>query len=153
MAMEQLKEYLDGHGVKYTVLQHSKAFTASEIAQKAHVPGKEMAKSVIVKVDGKMAMAVLPSTYQVDFERLREAAGAGKVELASEDEFGHLFTDCELGAMPPFGNVYGLDVYVAERLTRREEIVFNACSHTELVRMSYEDFARLAQPTILKFST
>src|SRR5581483_4303591 len=133
------------------VITHSPAHTAQEIAASAHIPGREMAKTVIVKLDGRMAMAVLPASELIDLDLLADAAYAQRGELADEDEFRDRFPDCELGAMPPVGNLYGMDVYVAEELTQDEEIAFNAGSFTELVRMSYADFARLVKPRILRF--
>lgn len=118
----------------------------------AHIPGKELAKTVIVKVDGEMAMAVLPASYKVDFKLLKKAAKAKKVELADEKEFKDLFPECEVGAMPPFGNLYDMNVFVAESLAEGKEIAFNAGSHTELIKMSYADFEKLAEPTVLKYS-
>jgi Ala-tRNA(Pro) deacylase len=152
MPVNKLREFLDSNKVKYVMIKHSLAYTAQEVAASAHIPGKEVAKTVIVKIDGKMAMAVLPSSYRVDLDALKQATGAGDVVLATEDEFKDLFPECHAGAMPPFGNLYGMDVYVAESLREDEEIAFNACSHTELVRMSYSDFERLAKPKIVRFS-
>lgn len=152
MPVKKLKEFLDSNKVKYITISHSEAFTAQQVAASAHIPGQELAKTVMVKVDGEMAMAVLPASFQVDFELLKKTAGAGKVELASEKEFKGYFPNCEVGAMPPFGNLYGMEVYVAERLTEDEEIAFNAGSHTELIKMSYDDFERLVKPRVLKFS-
>jgi len=152
MPIKKLKEFLDSHNVEYITINHSKAYTAQKIAGSAHIPGKELAKSVIVKMDGKMAMAVLPASYQVNFNQLKIASGANKVEISSEHEFRDVFPDCELGAMPPFGNLYGMEVYVAKSLAEDEEIAFNACSHTELIKMKYKDFDNLARPKILKFS-
>jgi Ala-tRNA(Pro) deacylase len=133
-------------------MQHSSAYTAQEIAASAHIPGKELAKTVIVKIDGKMAMAVLPASYKVSFDQFKEAIGANEVRLAYEQEFIDKFPDCEVGAMPPFGNLYGLDVYVAESLADDEEIAFNACTHTELIKMNFNDFEQLVKPVRLKFS-
>jgi Ala-tRNA(Pro) deacylase len=152
MPVAKLRRYLDKNGVRYVVIDHGPAYTAQEIAAAAHVPGQELAKTVMISLDGRMAMAVLPASYQVDFDLLREATGAKRVGLADEEDFGQLFPDCDLGAMPPFGNVYGLDVYVAESLAKDEEIVFNACSHTQLIRMAYADFERMVQPKVLRFS-
>jgi Ala-tRNA(Pro) deacylase len=152
MPIDKLKDFLDEEKVKYVTISHSPAYTAQKIASTAHVSGKELAKTVIVKVDGKMAMAVLPASYMVDFDLLKQASAANEVELASEEEFKGLFPDCEPGAMPPFGNLYGMEVYVAQTLAEDDEIVFNACSHTLLIRMSYGDFERLARPKVVKFS-
>ena len=152
MPVKQLKEYLDAHNTKYVVITHSPAYTAQAIAASAHVSGKELAKTVMVKIDGKMAMAVLPASCQVDFNLMKEKTGAKKVELATEDEFKHLFPGCEVGAMPPFGNLYSMEVFAAEKLAEDEEIAFNAGSHTELIKMAYKDFERLANPKVLSFS-
>ena len=152
MPIEKLKTFLDKEGIKYVIITHSRAYTAQEAAASAHIPGREVAKTVMVKLDGRMAMAVLPASYHIDLEHLAGAAGAKKVSLASEHEFAALFPDCDTGAMPPFGNLYGLDVYVAESLTEDDEIAFAAGTHTELVRMGYNDFERLVKPKVLAFS-
>ena len=152
MPVKKLKEFLDGNGVKYVAINHSAAYTAQEIAASAHVRGKEMAKTVMVTLDGKMAMAVLPASRKVSFELLREAAGAKNVQLASEQAFRDMFAGCEVGAMPPFGNLYGLDVYVSPLLAEDEDIAFNAGSHTELVRLAYKDFERLVKPKLARIA-
>lgn len=149
MPLSRLITYLDENGKKYVVVKHAQAYTAQEVAASAHIPGKEMVKTVIVKVDGDMKMVVLPSTHNVDFDAIKKALGAGEVELASEDEFETLFPDCELGAMPPFGHFYEMDTLVAEVLTEDEEIAFNAGTHKELVKMSYSDYEELADPRII----
>jgi len=148
MPVQRLREFLDNHGVKYVSIRHSPAFTAQEIAASAHVPGKELAKTVMVKMDGRMAMAVLPASLKVDFKKIQEAAGAKHVDLAPEKEFRDMFPGCEVGAMPPFGNLYGMDVFVAPQLAEDEEIAFNAGNHTELLKLSYKDFERLVEPKI-----
>ncbi len=152
MPIRKLREFLDSHGVKYFVVSHSRAYTALEIAAVSHVPGKELAKTVMVIIDGKMAMVVLPASRQLDFDLLRQATGARDVELASEREFADLFPDCEIGAMPPFGNLYGMDVYVSEELEDDEEISFNAGALTELMRLPYNQFKRLVHPRVAKLS-
>jgi Ala-tRNA(Pro) deacylase len=152
MPVRKLKEFLDKEGVKYVTVTHSVAYTAQEIAARAHVRGQNLAKSVVVKLDGKMAMAVLPATFKIDFDLLREASGAKEVDLASEREFKDMFPDCDLGAMPPFGNLYGFDVYVAKTLTEGEEIAFNAGSHTELLKLPYAEFERLVKPKVVRIS-
>ena len=152
MPVRKLKEFLDKEGVKYVTVSHSVAYTAQEIAARAHVRGKNLAKTVMVKLDGKISMAVLPATFKVDFDLLQKASGAKEVELASEKEFKDLFPDCELGAMPPFGNLYGFDVYVAKTLAEDDEIAFNAGSHTELIKLPYADFERLVKPKVVRIS-
>lgn len=151
MPAQMIKEFLDSHGIRYLCTTHSKAYTAQEVAQLAHVPGQEMAKTVIVHADHRMVMAVLPASYKVDLNRLREVIGARKVQLATELEFKGLFPGCEPGAMPPFGNLYGLDVFVDPSLAEDEVIVFNAGTHTEVMRMLFRDFERLVRPKVLAF--
>ncbi len=152
MPIRKLREFLDSHAVRYFVVSHSPAYTAQEIAAAAHVPGKELAKTVVVTLDGKMAMVVLPASHQLDFDLLRKLTSARKVELASEKEFADVFPECEIGAMPPFGNLYGMDVYVSEELEDDDEIAFNAGAHTELLRLSYENYKRLVYPKVAKLS-
>jgi len=149
MPVEKLKKFLDENNVGYQSIKHSIAYTAHGVAASAHIHGKELAKTVIVKIDGKMAMAVLPANYRVDMDRLREAAGGSHVELADEKEFSAMFPGCAPGAMPPFGNLYGMDVYVDRSLEEDPEIAFNAGSHTELIKLSYNDFKRLVKPKIV----
>ncbi|MHB1044378.1 MAG: aminoacyl-tRNA deacylase [Thermoanaerobaculia bacterium] len=151
MPVRKLKEFLDQNGVRWVSIVHSPAYTAQEVAASAHVRGKELAKTVMVKVDGKPVMVVLPASQRVDFQVLREVTGGQNVVLASEAEFRELFPDCEAGAMPPFGNLYGMDVYVAPKLTEDEEISFNAGSHTELMKLRYADFERLVKPRVAAF--
>jgi len=150
MPVQKLKDFLDGHGTKYVTIRHSRAYTAQETAQSAHVPGKELAKTVMIKIDGAMAMVVLPGSERVDLAELKRATGAGKVELATEAEFKRLFPDCEVGAMPPFGNLYGMEVIASSKLAEDAEIAFNAGSHTELIKLAYADFERLAKPKLVK---
>ena len=152
MPAKKLKEFLDSEKVKYVTIGHSVAYTAQEIAASAHIPGQELAKTVVVKLDGEMVLAVLPATVRVDLELLRKASGAKSAELARENEFAGIFPGCELGAMPPFGNLYGLEVFVAQRLTEDEQIAFNAGTHIELIQLSYADFERLVRPRVLKLS-
>jgi Ala-tRNA(Pro) deacylase len=147
MPVERLKEYLNSENIKYVTIQHSEAFTANEIAESAHIPGKELAKTVMFNIDGEMAMVVIPASSQVDLGRLELAVGSENVSLADENDFKDEFPDCEVGAMPPFGNLYGMRVYVSQGVREDEEIAFNAGSHTELIRLAYRDFERLAQPT------
>jgi len=152
MPLGKVQEYLDGKKVKYVIKSHSVAYTTPEIAALAHVPGKEWAKTVIIKVDGEMAMAVLPASYRIDFNDLKNAIGQKNIELATEEEFENKFVDCELGAMPPFGNLYDMTVFVAESLAEDEEITFNACTHKKLIQMAYKDFENLVKPKVIKFS-
>jgi Ala-tRNA(Pro) deacylase len=148
MSVKKLREFLDANGVKYVAINHSAAYTAQEIAASAHVRGKELAKTVIVTLDGRMAMVVLPASHKIGFDLLQKASGAGNAQLAGEGAFRDMFPGCEVGAMPPFGNLYGMDVYVSPMLAKDEEIAFNAGSHTELIRLAYKDFERLVQPKV-----
>lgn len=149
MPAQKLREFLDREGVKYVIIRHSRAFTAQEIAASAHVSGQELAKSVVARLDGRTVLVVLPASQRVDFDALKAQVGASEARLATEQEFQDAFPDCELGAMPPFGNLYGVEVYVSKRLAEDEEIAFNACSHTELIRLAYRDFVRLAKPGVV----
>ena len=149
MPARRVKEFLDSKGVKYVIIKHSLAYTSQEIAASAHIRGKEMAKTVMVKVDGALAMAVLPAARMVDIDRLQEALGATSVEIAGEEDFRGTFPECELGAMPPFGNLYDMAVYVSPELQEDEEIAFNAGTHTELFRLAYKDFERLVRPQVV----
>jgi Ala-tRNA(Pro) deacylase len=152
MPAEKLKKFLDDNKVKYVSIKHSLAYTAQEIAASAHIHGRELAKTVVVKLDGKPAMAVLPANRRIDTDRLRRAALARSVELATERELEDLFPGCALGAMPPFGNLYGMKVYADAILAEDEEIAFNAGSHTELIRMAYKSFEVLVNPLLADIS-
>jgi Ala-tRNA(Pro) deacylase len=151
MPLASLREYLDKHHIKYVVISHSPAYTAQGIAALSHIPGRELAKTVVVKLDGESVMAVLPASFQVDLKLLKKETKAKSVELASEDEFKDRFPECETGAMPPFGNLYGIEVFVDESLAKDQEIAFNAGSHRELIRLAWEDFQRLAEPKVIRF--
>ena len=152
MPVSKLKTFLDDNKIKYVSIIHSQAFTAQETAESAHIPGNEMAKTVIVKVDDNLTMIVLPASEKIDLELVKSAINAGKVELATEKEFEDMFPSCEIGAMPPFGNLYGMPVYVEESLANNENIAFNAGSHIELIKLTYKDYARLVQPEIVRVS-
>ena len=152
MPVNRLKEFLNNNNIKYISSFHSNAYTAQEVAASAHIPGRKIAKTVMVKIDDKMAMAVLSASDKVDFALLKEAAGAEKVELASENEFTDLFPGCHIGAIPPFGNLYDMQVIVDEKLTDQNEIVFNAGSYTELITLHYEDFKKLVKPCVADIS-
>lgn len=152
MPAKKLKEFLDQNNVKYVTIKHSLAYTSQEIAASAHIKGKNLAKTVLIKINGKMAMLVLPATHKVDFDLLKNALGNENVRLANEQEFLDKFPECEVGAMPPFGNLYNMEVYVDEALSEDKEIAFNAGTHVELIQMSYEDFERLVKPKKMKFS-
>lgn len=149
MPLKQLRDLLENQKVKYSSIMHSPAFTAQEVAASAHISGKQLAKTVIVKADGQFAMVVLPANSHIDFAKLKKALHAEKVDLASESEFKDKFAGCEVGAMPPFGNMYEMPVYLSSELKQQDQILFNAGSHSELMQMSVHDFERLVRPQIL----
>ena len=153
MPAKKLREFLDGHDTRYVTISHSRAYTAQEIAESAHIRGKELAKTVMVKIDGKMAMAVVPASERVDLQLLKQGTGDHEVDLATEQEFEADFPDCEPGAMPPFGNLYAMEVFVSPRLSVDEEIAFSAGTHTELVRLTYQDYADLVSPIVIRLSS
>lgn len=150
MPVEQVKEFLESNDVKYVTISHSPAYTAQELAAEAGIPGREVAKTVMVKIDGRLAMAVLPAPYLVDVEAMTEATGSDAVQIATEDEFKDRFAGCELGAMPPFGNLWDMRVFVDRRLREDEKIAFNAGTHSELIQMAYAEFERLVEPVVLE---
>jgi Ala-tRNA(Pro) deacylase len=150
--LTKLREYLDSNHVKYEVVSHRQAFTAQEVAAAEHIPGKELAKVVMLRSGKEFLMAVVPAPYRVDLKRAQAVLGKPEVKLATEEEFVVLFPQCEPGAMPPFGNLYNLPVYVDELLTKDDSIVFNAGSHTHTVRMKYADFARIVQPNVVSLA-
>lgn len=152
MPSRQLKEFLDREKIKYVTITHSTAYTAQEVAASTHITGKELAKTVIVELDGKMAMAVLPANRKIVLQDLREVSACDQVKFASEDEFRANFPECETGAMPPFGNLYGMDVFISDSLTENREIAFNAGSHTEVIKMKFQDFERLVHPKVVSFT-
>ncbi len=146
---KSIKDFLDEYEVEYVTIVHSKAYTAPRIASSAHISGKELAKTVIVKIDGDFAMAVLPADEKVDFNRFAELVGADKVKLATEKEFKDLFSDCEVGAMPPFGNLYDLSTYISPHFANHRHITFNAGNHRELIRMRYRTYEELVKPKVM----
>lgn len=152
MPLTKIREYLDSHNVKYLVISHSIAYTAQGVAARVHVSGKKLAKTVIVKIDGVLAMAIVPASLHVDLDLLQSITGAANVELATEREFQSTFPDCETGAMPPFGNLYDMPVYADESLAAQEEITFTAGTHRELLRMSWADMARLVNPQVVRLT-
>lgn len=148
-AKKKITDFLTSHGVKFDVIKHSPAFTAQQVAASAHVPGKELAKTVIVKIDDRLVMVVEPAHLKVNLDALRRQLGAQSVELATESEFRNQFPECELGAMPPFGNLYDMDVFISHNIDQNDHISFNAGTHAELIQMSYEDFFELVQPKVI----
>jgi Ala-tRNA(Pro) deacylase len=153
MPIQKLRQFLDSNSVKYVVITHSKAYTSQGIAACAHISGNELAKTVMLKKDDELCMVVLPASKQVNLAVFGKLTDSEYVCLASERDFKDSFPDCEVGAMPPFGNLYGLQVYADTSLARDKEIAFNACSHLELIQLAYSDFERLVQPTIVDLAT
>lgn len=149
MPSQLLKEFLDENDIKYISIMHSMAFTATDIAKSVHIPSRELAKTVIIKVDDELAMAVIPANYKLDLNILKETLDTQNIELAKEPEFTPRFNDCEVGAMPPFGLLYDMNVYVAESLSEDEKIAFNAGSHLEVIQMDYKDFENLVKPRFI----
>ncbi len=149
---DKLKKFLDEKKVRYTLLRHETAYTAQEVAHAVHISGKEIAKTIIINADGKFVMVVLPAPHKVNLKSLKDVLKAKEVRLAREEEIQQLFPDCELGAMPPVGTLYNMPVFVAKPLSEDKEIAFNACTHTEAVKMSYIDFQKLTNPTVAEFS-
>jgi Ala-tRNA(Pro) deacylase len=152
MIPASIERYLTTHHVPYTPVRHVRAFTAQEEAAVTHTPGHAWAKTVVCLADEKPVLAVLPADRVVVPARLCELAGARALRIAEEDEFASLYPDCDTGAMPPFGNLFGQRVFVDEALTTDPEIVFNAGTHTDAIRMRYADFERLVTPTVGAFS-
>ena len=151
MPVPKVKEFLDKHHINYVSLAHSPAFTSQEIAAAAHVSGKKMAKIVVIKMDGKLAMVVIPANHHLDFSNMKHASGAKTVDLASESEFKEKFTGCEVGAMPPFGDMFdNMPVFLSEALSHEDTLLFNAGSHSELLQVSASDYKKVAHPTVVE---
>lgn len=146
MGAKKLEQFLEKNHIKYKTIKHDVAYTAPEIAQKAHIKGQEFAKTVMVRVDGKMAMAVLRGNDLLDLNQFKKLLKAGNVEVLKESDFQAAFPDCEVGAMPPFGNLYNMNVYVDEELSKDKKIAFNAGNHRELCLLSYSDWEKLVHP-------
>jgi Ala-tRNA(Pro) deacylase len=148
---ERLIDFLNKNGVPYETVHHGTAYTAHDVAAQEKVSDQSVAKVVMVLADGKVNMLVLPANLQVDFERLRELFHAQQVRLAQEQEFDYLFPDCQVGAMPPFGNLYNVPVYMDRTLAEDEQIIFNAGTHTDTLKIAFQDYVRLVQPVIATF--
>jgi Ala-tRNA(Pro) deacylase len=152
MSLTRLKEFLDENNVKYVTISHSLAYTAQGIAALTHTPGQELAKTVMLRIDGKLAMAIVPASAHVGLTLLKTAVGAKTVDLAAEADFKNSFPDCETGAMPPFGNLYDIPVFADESLSRDPEIAFNAGTHRELMRLAWNDFQTLVNPRLIRIA-
>lgn len=148
----ELLRYLNDNHVEYQLHRHMPAFSAHDVAVATHAPDREMAKTLVVQAGKQKWLAVLRADYRIDQRLLRHALETHSIHFVSEEELEMLFPNCEVGAMPPFGNLYGLPVIVDKLLAEDEEIVFNACTHTESVRMKFEDFERLVKPMVLEFA-
>lgn len=146
--LRELKEILDENKVSYEVFNHALAYTAQEIAAKQHCSGNEMAKVVMLEVDDALIMAVIPASRKINLSIVMKSIGAKTVRLAMEDEFIARFPHCEIGAMPPFGNLFGVPVFVDPLLEEDKYIYFNAGNHVQTVRMQYKDFARIVKPRV-----
>lgn len=149
----KIKDYLEKEHVGYQLLEHETAFTAQEIAGAQHVPGREVVKTVIVSADDQFVMCVLPAIHRIDFDKLKRILGAKEVHLADEAQIAAIFPDYEVGAEPPFGQASGIKVYADKVLEENEEIVFNGGTHTDLIRIKFKDFMRLAKPTLAEFGS
>ena len=152
MPLSKVKELLDRQHINYATINHDIAYTAQEAAAVAHVSGKTLAKTVLIRVDGRLAMAVVPASYKVDLFALQDALHARTCTLAREEDFFGAFPDCEPGAVPPFGNLYGMDVYVSEKLADQDEITICSGSHDQMIRLSYIDFEWLVEPKVETFA-
>lgn len=146
---QKIKAYLDKENVGYQVLEHSLAYTAMEIAGSQHVPGRQVIKTVIVKADNKFVMCVLPAIHYIDLYKLQDILKTKNVQLATEEEISKLFPEYEVGAEPPFGHLYNLPVYADKVLEVDEDIVFNAGTHTDMIKIKWKDYQRLSRPTIV----
>ena len=149
MPAKALKQYLDNAGVEYLCMPHPPAYNARQLARHVGISGDRVVKTVIIELDGKMAMLVMPATWRVRWHRLLHVLDTEFINLADEKAFQNLFPHCEVGAMPPFGELYGMNVYCAEALTQQPELAFAAGSHSKSIHMKTADFLALAQPMIL----
>lgn len=149
---DRLEMYLREQHVSFQEQHHRTTYTSQEIAATEHIPGKMVAKTVMAHADSGMVMLVLPSSYLVDYTKAAKTIGARAFRLAEEQDFASVFPDCEIGAMPPFGNLYNLPVYVDKSLTADETIVFPAGTHTDSMSVRYADFERLVKPAVVEFA-
>lgn len=152
MVAKTLKELLDKNKIKYVSKKHSPAFTALEITESTHISSNNFIKTVMVKLDNKLAMvAMLPANKKLDVSALANMVNAKNVEIATEEEFSSKFPDCEIGAMPPIGGLYDMKVYADLTFHKGEEVSFNAGTHSEVITMSYKDYEKIANPTLGTF--
>jgi Ala-tRNA(Pro) deacylase len=153
MPVQRLINLFDQNKIHYTLIPHPDTYTSAATGAVTHIPGREIAKTVMVRVNGEPAMSVIPASRHLDLNALKNELGTKDVQLMTELEFASAFPDCDIGAMPPLGILYKLPVYVDERLSREAEIAFNAGSHHELVRLAYKEFERLQQPKVLRIAS
>ena len=153
MPVDRLCKLLNESHIPYDLVEHFSTYTTAATGSITHIPGRELAKPVMVRVDGAAVMAVVPGSRHLDLKKFKDALGAKSIHVMAEDDFANAFPDCELGAMPPFGMLYGLPVYVDERLTHEKDIFFNSGSHRELVRVAYKDFDRIQHPKVLHIAS
>jgi len=149
MATRRISDFLAGNRIPYAKINHTCAFTAQEVAESSHVPGRYLAKSVIVSLNGRLAIVAVPANSRVDLDKLREATCAGDVRVAEEAEFREEFDGCQVGTVPPFGNLFGVDTFVDRQLAREEHIAFNAGTHTDVFVVRFPDYVRLVQPRLI----
>ena len=148
----RIRDYLDSQKAPYEWLPHPQAFTAQEVAHSLHVSGKRLAKTVILNADGRLVMAVLPASHRLIMPELKAALEVRRLEMLPESELAKIFPDCDLGAIPPFGNLYGIEVWVDRPVEESGELVFTAGTHVDAVRMKYSDYAELVKTHVGRFS-
>jgi Ala-tRNA(Pro) deacylase len=149
---QRIRDYLDSQNVSYEAIHHSQAFTAQEVAHSLHVSGKKCVKAVVAEADHKIVIVVMPASHRLNFQELKSVLKVNQLEMLVESELVDLFPDCDLGAIPPFGNLYGIDVWVDRAVASTEKIVFCAGTHEDCIRMRYSDFAKLTRPFVGQFS-
>jgi len=152
VATRRIREFLDGSAVKYVTISHSPAYTAQETAESAHIPGRKMSKTVVLRIDGFLALAVVPATRDVDLQALRRQIDAQAIALAHKEEFENRFDGCKMGAVPPFGNLFGIDTFVDPSLMGQQDIAFPAGTHTDVIVMSVSDYERLVRPKYVRMA-
>ncbi|MEH6471273.1 MAG: YbaK/EbsC family protein [Halopseudomonas sp.] len=153
MPSRQILAYLDDAQAEYRRLEHTLAYTALEVAESAHIRGLELAKVVILDIDAELAMMVIPASFRIDLDQINQSIRAFSIELADASQFRHRLKGCEAGAIPPFGNLYDMEVYIAEPLTHASTITFCAGSHTELIQMPYQQFSELVKPIVVRYGS
>lgn len=146
MVAKTLKKMLDSKSIKYVTITHSPAYTVQDVSESAHISGSKMAKTLVINADGTLALAVIPGNKKLDLNALKSLTKAKEIHLANESEFKNKFPDCEVGAMPPFGHLYDMKMYVDDSLSKEKEIGFNAGTHSEVIKINYQDYEAIAKP-------